>query len=161
MVMCFHRLSHTPVARGNHTVNHIGYLRPTGTHGSKGFVARCIQESDRTASVNFHFISTYVLCDAASFSGDHIRLTDMVQQRSFPMVHMAHYGNDGVTGNQGFRLIFLFDHVILVGCDEVYIETKRSEEHTSELQSLMRISYAVFCLKKKKTNPNMIEKYIM
>src|SRR3546814_10366089 len=30
----------------------------------------------------------------------------------------------------------------------------RSEEHTSELQSLMRISYAVFCLKKKKkTNP--------
>src|SRR3546814_3384454 len=34
----------------------------------------------------------------------------------------------------------------------------RSEEHTSELQSLMRISYAVFCLKKKKTtthNPHI------
>src|SRR3546814_7310061 len=31
--------------------------------------------------------------------------------------------------------------------------TARSEEHTSELQSLMRISYAVFCLNKKK-NPN-------
>src|SRR3546814_3684388 len=30
----------------------------------------------------------------------------------------------------------------------------RSEEHTSELQSLMRISYAVFCLKKKKNNNN-------
>src|SRR3546814_9258826 len=30
----------------------------------------------------------------------------------------------------------------------------RSEEHTSELQSLMRISYAVFCLKKKKHNKN-------
>src|SRR3546814_2030027 len=29
---------------------------------------------------------------------------------------------------------------------------ERSEEHTSELQSLMRISYAVFCLKKKKTD---------
>src|SRR3546814_4447823 len=29
---------------------------------------------------------------------------------------------------------------------------RRSEEHTSELQSLMRISYAVFCLKKKNTN---------
>src|SRR3546814_6875477 len=29
-------------------------------------------------------------------------------------------------------------------------QTTRSEEHTSELQSLMRISYAVFCLKKKK-----------
>src|SRR3546814_2862102 len=31
-------------------------------------------------------------------------------------------------------------------------QPRRSEEHTSELQSLMRISYAVFCLKKKKTN---------
>src|SRR3546814_7153606 len=30
------------------------------------------------------------------------------------------------------------------------LEVNRSEEHTSELQSLMRISYAVFCLKKKK-----------
>src|SRR3546814_9710922 len=30
------------------------------------------------------------------------------------------------------------------------VNTERSEEHTSELQSLMRISYAVFCLKKKK-----------
>src|SRR3546814_1335220 len=35
----------------------------------------------------------------------------------------------------------------------------RSEEHTSELQSLMRISYAVFCLKKKKNNkPNNVDK---
>src|SRR3546814_2450906 len=32
------------------------------------------------------------------------------------------------------------------------ISPPRSEEHTSELQSLMRISYAVFCLKKKKLN---------
>src|SRR3546814_3384801 len=32
---------------------------------------------------------------------------------------------------------------------EAQFETIRSEEHTSELQSLMRISYAVFCLKKK------------
>src|SRR3546814_1670157 len=48
-------------------------------------------------------------------------------------------------------------------CREVFIVARqnarsfvekigRSEEHTSELQSLMRISYAVFCLKKKKKN---------
>src|SRR3546814_7460642 len=35
-------------------------------------------------------------------------------------------------------------------------QVPRSEEHTSELQSLMRISYAVFCLKKKNTTPTMI-----
>src|SRR3546814_3649235 len=34
------------------------------------------------------------------------------------------------------------------------LATRRSEEHTSELQSLMRISYAVFCLKKTKTQQN-------
>src|SRR3546814_2012463 len=34
---------------------------------------------------------------------------------------------------------------------------RRSEEHTSELQSLMRISYAVFCLKKKKKQKNQRE----
>src|SRR3546814_2350701 len=39
---------------------------------------------------------------------------------------------------------------ILAGVGPFAIE-RRSEEHTSELQSLMRISYAVFCLKKKKT----------
>src|SRR3546814_4480711 len=36
----------------------------------------------------------------------------------------------------------------------------RSEEHTSELQSLMRISYAVFCLKKKKTHKEKPHKQI-
>src|SRR3546814_10803965 len=34
--------------------------------------------------------------------------------------------------------------------EDYYNGNSRSEEHTSELQSLMRISYAVFCLKKKK-----------
>src|SRR3546814_3999951 len=36
----------------------------------------------------------------------------------------------------------------------VLIDIDRSEEHTSELQSLMRISYAVFCLKQKKQRTN-------
>src|SRR3546814_9218221 len=36
-----------------------------------------------------------------------------------------------------------------IGCAQHAVLGQRSEEHTSELQSLMRISYAVFCLKKK------------
>src|SRR3546814_1005708 len=39
--------------------------------------------------------------------------------------------------------------VIGAASDELEAVEERSEEHTSELQSLMRISYAVFCLKKK------------
>src|SRR3546814_3621040 len=38
--------------------------------------------------------------------------------------------------------------------------TRRSEEHTSELQSLMRISYAVFCLKKKNNIHNITSPHI-
>src|SRR3546814_12635339 len=56
--------------------------------------------------------------------------------------------------------------VVIVDCVEVTppagLSTVRSEEHTSELQSLMRISYAVFCLKKKNThNNNNNKKYLL
>src|SRR3546814_3292640 len=48
---------------------------------------------------------------------------------------------------------------IIIGMDHAFPGQhgviERSEEHTSELQSLMRISYAVFCLKKNKTNRNL------
>src|SRR3546814_6713225 len=40
------------------------------------------------------------------------------------------------------------------------VDAVRSEEHTSELQSLMRISYAVFCLKKKKKTQHNIYKLL-
>src|SRR3546814_3959556 len=46
-----------------------------------------------------------------------------------------------------------FYETVIKRGEEVLAEVKRSEEHTSELQSIMRISYAVFCLKKK-TTPN-------
>src|SRR3546814_4760136 len=50
-----------------------------------------------------------------------------------PLVEVAHAG----------------DEVAADGAAEAAAVQQRSEEHTSELQSLMRISYAVFCLKKK------------
>src|SRR3546814_2811087 len=52
-----------------------------------------------------------------------------------------HLVDEGLARRQGQRFIFARN---LIG-------TLRSEEHTSELQSLMRISYAVFCLKQKKS----------
>src|SRR3546814_9657718 len=42
-----------------------------------------------------------------------------------------------------------------VAVERQFVEQIRSEEHTSELQSLMRISYAVFCLKTKKSNTQL------
>src|SRR3546814_1666173 len=52
--------------------------------------------------------------------------------------------NSYVTGSSSLRSA--------MSCDRNDSSRRRSEEHTSELQSLMRISYAVFCLKKKKKN---------
>src|SRR3546814_3223524 len=51
------------------------------------------------------------------------------------------------SGGEGWR-----DHDDI----DIALGIDRSEEHTSELQSLMRISYAVFCLKKKKTQHTLI-----
>src|SRR3546814_3156427 len=55
---------------------------------------------------------------------------------------------------QALRAAEMDQHV--VGCKfaQALAAAARSEEHTSELQSLMRISYAVFCLKKKKYKNN-------
>src|SRR3546814_9471026 len=53
----------------------------------------------------------------------------------------------------GVWLMWMLDYYVSVAVIVGFIAlagVARSEEHTSELQSLMRISYAVFCLKKKK-----------
>src|SRR3546814_7164360 len=47
-------------------------------------------------------------------------------------------------------------HALAIDAEDSLLE--RSEEHTSELQSLMRISYAVFCLKKKNRKKNNVKK---
>src|SRR3546814_7886755 len=44
---------------------------------------------------------------------------------------------------------YALPHMLARGMGAILFTSSRSEEHTSELQSLMRISYAVFCLKQK------------
>src|SRR3546814_1724715 len=52
-----------------------------------------------------------------------------------------------------FSKLYKYGHADMAHLEKL-LANVRSEEHTSELQSLMRISYAVFCLKKKKLNNN-------
>src|SRR3546814_2367231 len=59
-----------------------------------------------------------------------------------------HLRDPGLRAQEAARLWLAFRRGS-AGCTALWLEG-RSEEHTSELQSLMRISYAVFCLKKKK-----------
>src|SRR3546814_1311492 len=75
------------------------------------------------------------------------RLADSVAERlrSTPGVSVV-----SVYGGRNREIDVAFDPVRLQAFSISLAEARRSEEHTSELQSLMRISYAVFCLKKKK-----------
>src|SRR3546814_9740172 len=95
--------------------------------------------------------------------------------RNIPSSAFYHADNSMKRGEE-LRRLFLdagtdFDRPIITSCgsgvtaaillaglellgktDVTLYDGSRSEEHTSELQSLMRTSYAVFCLKKKKSN---------
>src|SRR3546814_7457501 len=71
---------------------------------------------------------------------------DHLGRRRYPQLHVA------------VRVQPVLGEVIAQ--QEVVHRIFRSEEHTSELQSLMRISYAVFCLKKKKNHHNQVNNYI-
>src|SRR3546814_8507108 len=61
-------------------------------------------------------------------------------------VDVGHDAEEGPVDDIGDGVLHPFPAVVVGGG-----RAQRSEEHTSELQSLMRISYAVFCLKKKTT----------
>src|SRR3546814_4787055 len=66
---------------------------------------------------------------------------------------VAHFGwDDLIFTHLSARVPGPEHHFLLNPYNLMFEEVTRSEEHTSELQSLMRISYAVFCLKKKKKN---------
>src|SRR3546814_2918152 len=70
----------------------------------------------------------------------------------FRSTHIALQGADRHGPSQSALRRMAFCYIAHIGCRSMGIDIAdhfRSEEHTSELQSLMRISYAVFCLKKK------------
>src|SRR3546814_6626857 len=96
-----------------------------------------------------------------------------VGRMAFAVLVPSHGGDREVTVQQIFRLDIAAPYPLgLIACAAIIglspgktgieeqvmphfllnADADRSEEHTSELQSLMRISYAVFCLKKKKDN---------
>src|SRR3546814_3483069 len=77
--------------------------------------------------------------------------------RIFQQLSFLHIDDAGLHGGIGDLLRRRAARQLLaaLGVDDAVVYRlcrARSEEHTSELQSLMRISYAVFCLKKKKTH---------
>src|SRR3546814_3380212 len=67
--------------------------------------------------------------------------------------HRLHHAVETKDGAVSFGFLWALPVAML----KARLAAKRSEEHTSELQSLMRISYAVFCLKKKNILPPSLD----
>src|SRR3546814_6250511 len=93
-----------------------------------------IRRPPRSTRTDTLFPYTTLFRSAVTLGGD--RLPDFAERRQLPHILRAVLVGRGKMAEQGF--------------DGQAIEG-RSEEHTSELQSLMRISYAVFCLNKTNT----------
>src|SRR3546814_3990685 len=102
--------------------------------------------------------------DVTIVAGAHVTLLGGFQQGG-DTLHFAGNAADYTVVRTGTTIMFTDDAgtsvslpvgpngvTTLTFADGSFDARYRSEEHTSELQSLMRISYAVFCLKKKKQN---------
>src|SRR3546814_2062361 len=94
------------------------------------------------------FASSDSFC--GSQGGSHTRLTSAwPTPGTAPTRNSTSPGMDSATGQCGVVSVMVTTAWASSSISSPYIRPRRSEEHTSELQSLMRTSYAVFCLKKQ------------
>ena len=101
-------LRHHVIIRRYNNNRNIRYFRTTGTHSGKRLMSRSIKECNTATVFQLHIVCTDMLCDTSGFTGNHIRLTDIVKQWSLTMVNMSHYSNNRSTRLQIFRSIFFF-----------------------------------------------------
>src|SRR3546814_3994638 len=113
-------------------------------------------ESDIVCMVLFFFFKQKTAYEMriSDWSSD-VCSSDLPAARQNKSLQCRRVRNSSVVGNGGYLPTGLLrklcnDDSSAVLQNPVLPGNRRSEEHTSELQSLMRISYAVFCLKKKK-----------
>src|SRR3546814_5234189 len=90
------------------------------------------------------YVHTASLRDGGSVGGVELQILD-------PQGDIFLKGETDGNGNALLNYTLQSNHVLVARRGSDVSLLPRSEEHTSELQSLMRISYAVFCLKQKKT----------
>ena len=132
MVDSLDRLRHHGVVSSDHNDTQVGNLGTAGTHSSKCFVTRRIQEGDLTTVGQTHFVSTDVLRDTTGLTGNDVGLADVVQQRGFTVVNVTHHGDDRVTWQQIFLSVSLFRivHIVFLLCiDEFHFETELFGQH--------------------------------
>src|SRR3546814_8939493 len=118
--------------------------------------------------MGFDYFALIHHVDLSPLSADlaHMDQGDLIGLTNYPQEWVEIYQRRNIVANDPILLAshqtnvrFAWDDIgdlinVTAQHREITSDTRRSEEHTSELQSLMRISYAVFCLKKKNTTHN-------
>src|SRR3546814_4251903 len=84
------------------------------------------------------------------FTLSQVALNDVIMVFAFAPIVALLLGLSAITVPWETLLLSVVLYIVVPVVLAQLLRRRRSEEHTSELQSLMRISYAVFCLKKKK-----------
>src|SRR3546814_9057112 len=106
------------------------------------------------------FVRQFSLCLRSDLHGKGVRVTSIEPGLVETEFMLVRYLQDENAADAVYRHASalkpedLADTLHWVAEQPPHVNVNRSEEHTSELQSLMRISYAVFCLKKKQTTNN-------
>ena len=108
MIDRFLRLRHHVIIGCHNNDRDIRYFRTTGTHSGKRLMTRSIQERNTASVFQLYVVSTDVLCNTSGFTGNYIRLTDVVKQGCLTVVNVSHHRYNWSTWLQIFRSIFFF-----------------------------------------------------
>ncbi len=112
-------LRHDAVVGGHDDDDDVGHLGAACTHGGERFVTRGVEEGDVTSVGELDVVRADVLGDAAGLACDDVGLADVVKERGFTVVDVAHDGHDGRTADEVFlAVLFLMDGVGHLGGDE-------------------------------------------
>ena len=87
-------LRHDGIVGGHDEHDDVRDLRAARAHCRKRFVAGSVQERDLAVAIHGHVVRADVLRDSPRFTGDDIRLADVVEQRRLAVVHVTHDGHD-------------------------------------------------------------------
>src|SRR3546814_2085384 len=118
-------------------------------------MVRLLEEVDVRAGADFSGVGIIVADSFDSLPLINLRPTNSLLEDAETATALARISHHWHEHHDGFHVLtpeLKIEKVAQYFSPPIVPEVRiRSEEHTSELQSLMRISYAVFCLKKKKT----------
>ena len=126
-------LRHYRIVGGNDDDGKVGHLSASGTHSREGLMSRGVEECNPAAARELHVVGSDVLGDSSGLAGNHVSLSDVVEQGCFSVVDVSHDRNHRRPRHKILRLVSLLlgiDFLRKVGGHELdLIAELFSDEH--------------------------------